>query len=62
MIIALRPHYKPDLPGEAQITLADTSEAKALGWKPKISIREGLERSISYIGEKVLKLKLKRAV
>ncbi|PYT59048.1 MAG: hypothetical protein DMG35_15705 [Acidobacteria bacterium] len=58
----LRPTYEPDLPGEAQITLADTSEAKALGWKPRISIREGLERSISYIGERVLKLKLKRAV
>jgi UDP-glucose 4-epimerase len=58
----LRPVHKPDLPGEAQITLADPTEAKTLGWMPKIGIREGLERSISYIGEKVLKLKLKSAV
>lgn len=54
----LRPIYKPDLPGEAQMTLADTTEAEALGWKPKVGIHEGLERSITYIEERVLKLKL----
>src|SRR5258708_12170513 len=32
----LRPIYKSDLPGEAQITLADLTSAMALGWKPRI--------------------------
>jgi UDP-glucose 4-epimerase len=45
----LKPSYKPDLPGEAQNTLAEISRAKSLGWSPKIDIREGLKRSISYL-------------
>lgn len=51
----LRPIYKPDLPGEAQITLADISHAKSLDWEPKTDIREGLRRSILYLREKVVK-------
>jgi UDP-glucose 4-epimerase len=50
----LKPIYKPDLPGEAQITLADISNAQSLGWSPKIDIEEGLKRSICYIQERVL--------
>lgn len=50
----LRPIYKPDLPGEAQMTLADTTEAEKLGWKPKIGIHEGLKRSISYVKQRIL--------
>ena len=50
----LKPIYKPDLPGEAQITLADVTSAAQLGWKPKIDIEEGLRRSIRYIQERVL--------
>jgi UDP-glucose 4-epimerase len=50
----LEPIYKPDLPGEAQVTLADISAARELGWEPKIDIREGLRRSIRYIRERVL--------
>jgi UDP-glucose 4-epimerase len=45
----LKPIYKQDLPGEAEITLADISQAKTLGWTPKIDIREGLRRSIEYL-------------
>lgn len=48
----LKPVYKPDLPGEAQVTLADISRAKSLGWAPKIDVREGLRRSIQYLKEK----------
>jgi UDP-glucose 4-epimerase len=51
----LKPIYKPDLPGEAQITLADITNAKSLGWEPKIEIREGLRRSIKYLKEQLLK-------
>ena len=45
----LKPIYKPDLPGEAEVTLADIAQAKSLGWSPKIDVREGLRRSICYL-------------
>jgi len=45
----LKPIYKPDLPGEAETTLADISRAKNLGWTPKIDVREGLRRTIDYL-------------
>jgi nucleoside-diphosphate-sugar epimerase len=51
----LEPIYKPDLPGEAQVTLADITAARELGWEPKVDIHEGLRRSIQYIRERVLK-------
>lgn len=51
----LKPSYKPDLPGEAQITLADITAARSLGWQPKVDIHEGLRRSVQYIRECVLK-------
>jgi len=51
----LKPIYKPDLPGEAQVTLADITAARGLGWEPRVDIHEGLRRSIQYIRERVLK-------
>jgi UDP-glucose 4-epimerase len=54
MQTGLKPVYKPDLPGEAQVTLADITRAKSLGWAPKIAVREGLRRSIQYLKEKTL--------
>ena len=48
------PEHKPDLPGESQITLADISKAKALGWKPKTVLGAGLEKSVEYIREHVV--------
>jgi UDP-glucose 4-epimerase len=53
----LRPIYKSDLPGEAQITLADLTAATALGWKPRVAIAEGLSRTIEYLQSRVLKAK-----
>jgi nucleoside-diphosphate-sugar epimerase len=50
----IEPIYKPDFPGEAQITLADITEAKNLGWQPKVSLEEGLQKSIDYIKDHVL--------
>jgi nucleoside-diphosphate-sugar epimerase len=50
----LRPVSKPDLPGEAQITLADIAKSRSLGWKPKVEIREGLRLSIRHIRERVM--------
>jgi UDP-glucose 4-epimerase len=50
----LKPIYRPDLPGEAQVTLADITAGRELGWEPKVDIQEGLRRSIQYIQERVL--------
>jgi len=50
----LKPNFKPDLPGEARVTLADITAARELGWQPKVDIHEGLRRSVQYIRERVL--------
>jgi len=50
----IRPIYKPDLPGEAELTLADISSARALGWSPKTDMRKGLQQSLAYIRECVV--------
>lgn len=52
MKTGLKPIYKPDLPGEAQVTLADITQARSLGWTPRIGVREGLQRSIEYLSKK----------
>ncbi len=44
-----KPQYEPDLPGEAFANLADITEAKKLGWKPKIGLKAGLATSIEFI-------------
>ena len=50
----IKPRYAPDLPGEAETTLADITEAKALGWQPRVSIDEGLQRAIDYYAAKIM--------
>jgi len=45
----VEPLHKPDLPGEAEVTLADISRARALGWEPRTDLKAGLWRSIEYI-------------
>jgi len=50
--IRMPPVFKPDLQGEAVVTLADIKEAMKLGWKPKIDIREGLNRMVGWIKQK----------
>ena len=47
--IKIDPVFKPNLPGEAEITMADITEANKLGWKPKTDIRTGLIKEIEYI-------------
>jgi UDP-glucose 4-epimerase len=49
----IEPIFKPDLPGEAQETLANIGEAGKLGWEPKTDLRTGLERTIAYIQEEM---------
>jgi nucleoside-diphosphate-sugar epimerase len=50
----LEPRYAPDLPGEAEATLADIGAARSLGWEPEVELSEGLDRSIRYIRSEVL--------
>ena len=50
----VEPEYRPDLPGEAQANLADITAARAVGWIPRVSLLEGLARSIDYIRAEVL--------
>jgi UDP-glucose 4-epimerase len=45
----IEPIHKEDLPGEAQVTLADITHAKSLGWEPGTPLDLGLQRSIDYI-------------
>lgn len=53
----VEPEYAPELPGEAFETRADVSAARALGWQPRVDLREGLRRSIEYIRQHVLPLR-----
>ena len=50
----IKPEMKPDLPGEAEITLADISAARALSWEPRVDLDEGLRRSIDFIKREVM--------
>ena len=53
--IHTEPLLMPDLPGEAQITLADITKAKNLGWAPKTDIQAGLVNAIEYIKSEMAK-------
>lgn len=48
------PILMPDLPGEAEVALADITEAKNLGWKPKTDIKTGLLKAIEYIKNQIV--------
>jgi len=46
----IEPVYRPDLPGEPEVTLADISrERELLGWEPQIDLGQGLQRTIDYL-------------
>jgi UDP-glucose 4-epimerase len=47
------PIYKDDLPGEAQVTLADITQANSLGWEPKTPLEVGLGKAIEYIRQEM---------
>ena len=52
----ITPIYQNDLPGEAEVTLANISRAKGLGWKPRVDLARGLQKSIDYIRKNVIPL------
>ena len=47
--LKIDPQFKEDLEGESEITLADISLARELGWEPRVNLDEGLAKSIDYI-------------
>lgn len=48
------PIHRDELPGEAEITLADITRERALGWRPKTDIVEGLRRTIDHLRGRAL--------
>ncbi len=44
-----QPEFKPNLSGEAQITLADITAAKNLGWAPKTDIKTGVKSIVDFL-------------
>lgn len=42
------PIFEPELPGEADRTLADISETLKTGWSPRIGLEEGLRAFVEY--------------
>ncbi|MCX5829804.1 MAG: NAD-dependent epimerase/dehydratase family protein [Deltaproteobacteria bacterium] len=53
--IHIPPVRNPDLPGEAETTLADITAARKLGWVPKTDIETGLRNAIAYIKSEIEK-------
>lgn len=53
--IHVSPKRMPDLPGEAETTLAKISKAKAIGWVPKTDIQSGLRNAVDYIKSEMAK-------
>jgi nucleoside-diphosphate-sugar epimerase len=51
----IKPIYRPDLPGEALVNMADISEAMKLGWSPRVSLVDGIKTSIDFIKHEIEK-------
>lgn len=51
LAVDIAPVHKPDLPGEANETLADIEKAKALGWAPEVTLEDGLRGMVAYLKE-----------
>ncbi len=49
----IKPIFRPDMPGEASVTLADIAAAERVGWKPRTSLKTGIERAIDYIRSEI---------
>lgn len=45
----IKPKFEPELPGEAETTLADTSLTEKTGWKIEVDLQTGLKSFIDYI-------------
>ncbi len=52
--VSVEPEHRPDLPGEAEETLAHIGKATSLGWSPRVDLDAGLSRAIAFIKEHVV--------
>lgn len=50
----IKPIFGKNFDFEAQENLADIDKAKKIGWSPKVSLQDGLKKSIDYIKENVI--------
>ena len=49
----LTPHFLPELPGEADRTLADISGTLETGWQPVVTLERGLVDFIHYTKDRL---------
>lgn len=49
----IAPEFKPELPAEAFRTLGDISETVKTGWRPRVSLDEGLRDFVDYTRERL---------
>ena len=49
----ISPIFMPGIPGEADETLADITEAKRIGWSPAVNMHEGLLGMIEFIQKEI---------
>lgn len=49
----IEPEYRPDVPGEALANLGDITQARSIGWQPKISLEVGLKGMVEYIRSEI---------
>jgi UDP-glucose 4-epimerase len=47
--VKVEPKLLPDVPGEARANLGDISQARSVGWEPRIDLKDGLEGMVEYI-------------
>ncbi|MCL5257648.1 MAG: NAD-dependent epimerase/dehydratase family protein [Patescibacteria group bacterium] len=57
--IKIEPEFLPDVPGEAFESLGDITEARKIGWEPKMPLRDGLIGMIDYIKKEITKGNIK---
>jgi len=58
--INIAPIFKEDISGETFQNLADITAAKSIGWYPKITLEDGLNKTIDYIKKIGINLKDKK--
>lgn len=58
--INIAPIFKEDISGETFQNLADITAAKSMGWYPKITLEDGLNKTIDYIKKIGINLKDKK--
>lgn len=50
----IEPKYLPDLPGEAQRTLADIQTTLATGWTPRVELEQGIATFVEWMRNKFI--------